>query len=383
MNITDQFCKKATSDGKAQRIWYCDKVGGFGLRVTAAGAKAFILTYWSAGVQRRITIGRYPDWSVERARKRAQDLRRKVDCGEDPLLEERLARTAPTVEDLCRRYLEEHAPRKRASSQRNDASMIRRVILPQLGKLKVADVDFASVDALHRSLRATPYAANRTLALLSKMMSLAIRWGWRTDNPVRFVERNQEPRRERPITDDEMRRLLAAINSAPKIPAAIIRVCLLTGCRFGEAAGMRWEEVSFERREWRKPGSRTKQKTEHIVPLSPAVLSIISEFPRENEWVFGERRESIKKTWAKVLRTAEIDGLRLHDLRHAFASMCAANGWSLPQVGALLGHASPQTTARYMHLFGDALRKVSDSVAERLDGSAGDTLSSRSQITKP
>ena len=176
--LSDKIARSATSEGKQQRIIYDGgkrAISGFGLRVTSNDAKSFILTYRTTdnGDQRRMTIGAYPEWSVEKARKRASELKRQVGSGKDPLQERREAREAPTVADLCDRYTEEHLPKKRESSRRDDEAMIDQIIKPKLGRRKVAAVNYDDVEKLHQDMEATPYRANRVLALMSKNVS---RW---------------------------------------------------------------------------------------------------------------------------------------------------------------------------------------------------------------
>jgi integrase len=411
--LSDKLAKAATSEGKVQRIIYDGgprAVRGFGLRVTVAGARSFILTYWNAeGRQRRTTIGTYPQpWSVEAARKKAGQLKRQIRDGHDPLKERTATRTAPTMADLCDRYIEDHLPRKRPSSQAEDKSMIARALKPKLGTRKVAAVTHAEIDKLHRDLKATPYRANRVLALVSKMFSLAIRWGWRTDNPAKGVERYPEVKRTRNLAPDELQRLTTALDAYPDRRAAqeaerrggkvkpetvatarraaetacnIVRLLLLTGCRRGEALGATWDQLDLERGVWIKPGATTKQKTTHIAPLGEAAVALLRRI--RDEAPKGEDGEPIRPLvfsigngpiselndeWAALRTAAKLPGVRLHDLRHSFASLLVSSGASLPMIGALLGHTNPNTTARYAHLFDDPLRKLADEVGHVVTG---------------
>jgi len=186
---------------KGNRIAYDTEVPGFGVRNTAAGAQSFILNYRTrAGRERRYTIGAFPDWTAKVAREEARRLRALIDLGGDPLADIQAGHDAPTVADLCRRYEDEHLPRKRPRSAEEDRILIRTRILPALGSIKVADVTYDHIDGLHRKItkQGKPYRANRTVALLSKMFSLAsTKWRLRSDNPCRGIERNPEPPRER------------------------------------------------------------------------------------------------------------------------------------------------------------------------------------------
>ncbi len=380
--ITDKLVKGLDRPAKGNAIIYDDKVTGFGIRITKEGAKSFILNYRNhEGRERRYTIGTYgPVWSVELARKHAGELKRRIGLGDDPLAERNKVRDAPTVADLCSRYVEDHLPRKRASSQDSDRRIIARIIKPKLGGRKVASIVYADVDGLHRSLKATPYQANRVLALLSKMFSLAIRWGWRTDNPCRGVERYQEEKRKRYLSTEEIGRLTKALDDhADQRPADVVRLCLLTGCRMGEALGATWDQLDLDAGKWVKPGATTKQKTEHEAPLSAAAVVLLkgilaaADGGPASPWVFpghvpDGHLVDIKRPWKAIRKAANIADVRLHDLRHTYASILASAGASLPMIGALLGHTQPATTARYVHLFDDPLRKMADEVGHVVTG---------------
>jgi hypothetical protein len=196
--LTDRLAREAALPATGYVILNDDEVSGFGLLVTAGGARSWVYRYRFNRLTRRYTIGAYPSWKATTARRRAEALDRLVDQGRDPQREKQAAREAPTVAELSRRYLAEHAVKKR--SKGDDERMIRTIVVPALGARKVAEIEFADVDQLHRkvSTKGTTgnrksgslYAANRVLSLLSKMFGLAIRWQMRSDNPCVGVERN-------------------------------------------------------------------------------------------------------------------------------------------------------------------------------------------------
>jgi integrase len=363
-----------------------DAVRGFGVRVTAAGAKSFVLNYTIAGRERRLTIGGYPAWSVAAAREQAKLLRQQVDSGEDPLEAREAERSAPTVADMCDRYLAEHAARKRTGKQ--DRAYIDRLIRPRLGPRKVTAITFSDVDGLHRKLTTAsgPYAANRVAALVSKMFALAIRWGMRADNPAKGIERNHEERRYRYLTGDELRRLTEALAVCASQQAAnVVRLLLLTGARRGEVLNATWDQFDLEAGVWVKPSSHTKQKMEHRVPLSAPARQLLADIRAKAErsakekgrepslYVFPARVGGgpvgeITSAWDGLRKAAKLDGVRLHDLRHTYASVLASAGLSLPVIGALLGHTQPGTTARYAHLFDDPLRAATERVGAIITG---------------
>jgi hypothetical protein len=213
--LTDRLAKSLAPPAKGKTIHWDDLVKGYGLRITAGGAKSFILNYRNAdGSDRQLTIGSFPDWNVSAAREQAKRLKRDIDGGADPVSEQRTARNAETVDDLLKRFEDEYLPRKRASTQATYKNQIKSVIRPKLGRLKVASVTFTDIDRLHCELsKATPYRANRIIALTSRIFSLAIKWKMRSDNPCKDIERNYEEARERYLSMDELVRLSAALDT--------------------------------------------------------------------------------------------------------------------------------------------------------------------------
>src|SRR3954452_13334993 len=206
--ITDKLVRDLPSPAKGNAITYDTEVKGFGVRITVAGARSFVLNYRANGIERRMTIGSYPDWSVMAAREQAKSLKRDIDLGGDPMGERHEDRVAPTVQDLWERYDAEHLPRKAPRAQADDRSMFRTYILPALGRMKVKDVRPAAIDMLHRSISDHhKVRANRVTEVLRKAFTLAVRWEWRPDNPCRGVARNPEDRRYRYLTNDEIARL--------------------------------------------------------------------------------------------------------------------------------------------------------------------------------
>jgi integrase len=196
----------------------------------------------------------------------------------------RADREAPSLADLCARFEDEHLPKKRPKTAADYRALVENLILPRLRHHKVSEIGFADVDALHRKITkdGAPYQANRTVAVLSKMFNLAIKWGWRTDNPAKGVERNQEIKRERYLSSEELARLSDALAEYSDQQAAnIIRLLLLTGARSGEVRAMRWEYLDLENGVWTKPGATTKQATLHRVPLSAPARQLLAVLSRE------------------------------------------------------------------------------------------------------
>jgi integrase len=387
--LTDKDAREATTDRPSQ-IFYDGEVKGFGLRVTKTAAKSWVLNYRTkAGVERRLTIGSFPTWPAIRARDRAKELRQQIDRGGDPLGETQAARAAPTLHDLIEYYVAEHLPKKRPNSRYEDRNLIAQWIVPEFAKRKVAEIKRADIGRLHRKVteRGTPIRANRLLSLLSKMFSLAVDLGWCADNPAKGIEKNPEQARARYLAVEEIGRLVEAIAEYRKQNAAsadAIEMLLLTGSRRNEVLSLRWGDVDLNKAVWTKPPSSVKQNREHRIPLSPEAIELLRQRQpgarsgrivplRPAEFVFpgggstGHKIE-IRRAWLAICKKAEIGSLRLHDLRHSYASLLVSAGRSLPEIGALLGHRQVQTTARYSHLFDKPLREATSLVGKLVRG---------------
>jgi integrase len=210
------------------------------------------------------------------------------------------------------------------------------------------------------------------------MFSLAVRWGIRESNPARGVERNQEHKRNRYLSGAELVRLSNALAELRDQGAAnAVRLLLLTGARRGELLAAKWGDFDLKRALWVKPGATTKQKTEHRVPLSAAACQLLAEMQEQADargYLFpargGGHRPHINEAWFRVREAAKLPGLRLHDLRHSFASIGASHGLSLPVIGALLGHTTSVATARYAHLMDDPLRQATERIGAVIAGKA-------------
>lgn len=260
----------------------------------------------------------------------------------------RQQRLAPTVGDFIKIYVEQHLPSKRASSQAEDRGLIKQWLLPQLGQRKVAEIRRTDIERLHAKVSArTPVRANRVLALVSTMFSLAQRLEWRPDNPCHGVRKNPERSRERYLTADELRRLVEVVATFPNREAvAAVSLLMLTGSRRKEVLGAKWSEFDFAHGTWTKPHERTKGKLDHRVPLSAPALAVLAAIPRDSEYLFPARQGvhrgshivQIDHAWQAIRSAAGLEGVRAHDLRHSFASELVNAGFGLPAIGKLLGH---------------------------------------------
>ncbi len=353
---------------------------GFGLKVTPKGRRVFVLQYWVNGRARRVTLGLYgAELTVDQARAKARNLRGQVAAGGDPAAERARVRAIPTLAEFAERYMAEHAAvKKKPRSYEGDALNLRLHVLPTLGRLRLDQVTRADVARFHAGMRDRPFQANRCLALLSMMFTLAEAWGVQPDgsNPTRHVQKYPERKVERYLSDAELARLGGALEDAantgehPSVIAAI-RLLIFTGCRRDEILKLRWEYVDFERGCLNLPESKTGAK---VVPLGAPALELLAKLPRNdgNPYVLpgkvpGKHFVGIQKAWERLRAQAGLSDVRLNDLRHTHASVGAAAGESLLVIGALLGHQQQATTQRYAHLSDDPVRAAAERIDEHLE----------------
>jgi integrase len=370
---------RPANDGRELVLWDSE-LAGFGVRVQRGGGKTFIVKYRAGGGRdtpvRKLTIGRHGSpWTTETARAEAKRLLALVAHGKDPAAAKAAAKTAPTVAELAAKFLAEHvAAKRKASTAREYRRLLDHVALPAIGKKRVAELTRQDIARLHNARQATPTEANRALACLSTMFNFAERIGWRPDgsNPCRHVEKYRQRRRERFLSPAELARLgdvLAAYDGSPYYAAAI-KLLVFTGARLGEILDLQWQWIDFERAEARLPDSKTGAKTLH---LPPPALAVLAELPRVagNPHVIvggvaGAALVNLEKPWRAIRKAAGIEDVRLHDLRHSFASIAASGGMGLPIIGKMLGHTQAQTTQRYAHLASDPVKAAAAAVAGKI-----------------
>ena len=351
---------------------------GFGLRVLPSGRKSFLIQYRDkAGRTRRKSLGRFGTVTAEEAKTEARELLSSVSRGHNPAEEAKRKRAALTVADLCERFMEEYVPTHcKESTAKEYRRCVDLFINPAIGSDLAEDITRAEVSDLHHKHRDKPYQANRTLGVLSVLFNQAEIWGSRPDgsNPCRHVKKYEEKKRERYLSPEEFKRLGETLNkleaegveSRPAINC--IRLLILSGARLGEIQTLKWDYIKGNMAYL--PDSKTGAKR---LPLGSAAQAILKGIERidDNPYVItgrlpGSHLTDMQKPWRRIRKAAKIEDVRIHDLRHSFASVAVGGGESLPMIGKVLGHSQVQTTARYAHLADDPVQASADKVSEEI-----------------
>ncbi len=388
-------------------VWDRD-LAGLGVKVNRGGRKVFVVQYRLAGLGRssttkRVTMSEVGTLTVEQARKQARLELGRVAQGSDPALDRHVGKRASKVREFGQAYLADVRIRRKESTANEYARIWEKYVIPALGSRPVAEVTTIELRRLHRSLSATPFMANRVIAVLGAFFTFAMREGVRPEglNPTRGVETFPEQSREMFLTPEQFRVLGAALDRAERIgllpppekrrkpksattakhrpknadvprvanPAAVaaIRLLALTGCRVGEILALRWDEVDFEHGELRLGDTKTGRS---VRPLGDVAAELLRTLPTRPESPYvlpgaieGQPLTEIKRVWHAVRYAAGLPALRLHDLRHSFASVPADGGVSLLVIRSMLGHSRVATTERYAHLTRGPVRRAANSAS--------------------
>jgi integrase len=385
---------------------------GFGVRVMPGGTASYLVQYRNAyGQTRRLAIGRVGVLTPEEARGLAEDKLRDATKGGDPSVERHAIRKSLTVAELADLYQAEgpaEKPNKKASSWNTDRSNITRHIVPLLGRKMAKSLTQADIARFQADVAAGKSAADiktkkqgraivaggkgtaaRSLAVLGAMLQFGAGRGILPANPAKGVKLYKGEQKERFLSAAEVARLsdtltVMEVEGLNKNAAAAVRLLLLTGCRKDEILSLKWENVDIGNKCLRLPDSKTGAK---VVPVAAAALQLLASLPRDDKtiWVLpasrtekakpGEKGEAepdaghytgLQKAWERIRERASLPGLRLHDLRHSFASFAIADGATLFMVGKVLGHKQTRTTEIYAHLADDPVRAVADRAANRI-----------------
>lgn len=395
--ITKRLLDAFEPDETEAFLWDSE-VRGFGVRIKPSGVKSFVLKYRIGSHTKRYTIGKVGSpYTIDEARAVAADLLRGVRAGIDPMQAKVELREAKTIAELVERYLADgpvSKPTKRASSWKNDASLLRRHVNVLMGHRLARDLTRRDIERLQADIlagksatdvrtrprgraivRGGPAVAGGALRSLSAMYSWAISQGLLSENPVRSVQKIPPGRRERYLTRAEAQGVyeatydMSAAGEILEAHGAIIRLLLLTGARKSEILQLEWQEVDLERGVILLPSHRSKTGRKAI-PLNSVAVQELAGRKREGVYVFPAVRGSgptvgLQRSWERVRAKVGLGEVRLHDLRHSFASFAAADGASLYVIGKALGHSNAATTERYAHLADDPVRKMAEAVATR------------------
>lgn len=382
---TANITKRAVDAAKARKkdTYFWDRtLPGFGLKVTPAARKIYLVQYRLGGRKgrtRRVTIGRHGEITATFARTEAKRLLGEIAAGRDPAAERDKAKASKSLGVVLEQFMAEHVrPKLKGSTAREYERTARLYVVPRLGRRPIGELMRQDIAKLHHELASTPYQANRTLALLSKFFNWAERHGLRPDgsNPCRHVDKYREGRRERFLSQAELGRLGDALrevesdNSATPWAIAAIRLLTFTGARLNESLTLRWENVNEEHECLMLPDSKTGRKAIHLNAPALALLQTIPQLEGNPYVICGEKPGqhlvNLEKPWRRIRKVAKLDDVRLHDLRHSFASVAASGGQSLVVIGKMLGHSQPATTARYAHLADDPVKAASDAVGRHI-----------------
>jgi len=365
-------------EGKDRVFLWDDALSGFGIAAHRSGKKTYAVQYRQDGRSRRATIGDHGRLTPDKARSEAKKLLGAVESGSDPIAEREAIHKARTFGEIAEEFLTLHAAAKRKPRTGSEyRRMLRLHILPAIGAKRIADIRRADATRLHGSLAGAPYEANRCLAVISSIWA----WAARRDeagearNPCKGIERYPEKGRERFLTIDELGRLgdaLTGFEASGGCPfaAAAIRLLALTGARLREILDAQWQHVDIGRGMIFLPDSKTGRKPLYLSAAAQAVLAALPHAEHNPHIIPGrgdQPKSALMKPWAIVRNAAGLEGVRLHDLRHSFASIGAGASMGLPIIGRLLGHSNAATTYRYAHLDADPIRGGVETIGATID----------------
>jgi integrase len=374
--LTDDFVEEQVA-GKKDQFFFDDATEGFALRVTPRGTKLFIAQARYNGAQRRVSLGAYPDVKAAPARKLARTAVEDIRHGRDPDLEN-VARAraveagGTTIESLAERWMTEIVtPKRKPRTAEDYQRIIDQKITPKLGHLLVGRIAREDVIRWHGDMSKTPRRANYCLATLKALLHFAEDVGLRPphSNPCRRIEMYRERARERFLSEPEIGKAAAAIAKAEAEgvigphAAAGLRLALFTGARSGEITAAKWSHFDRTRKVIRLPDSKTNEP--RTIHLSDAALEVLAGVPHVEPFIVagakkGEPFKNLGRSWIVARAYGGLENVRLHDLRHSYASLAASRGVSLQMIGKLLGHKVAATTQRYAHLARDVVADIND-----------------------
>ena len=363
---------------QAGHIVWDTQVAGFAVRRQRRD-RIYVLKTRVGARQRWFTIGKVSVWPLKKARKEARAILGEIDRGQDPATDRDVASKAPTLDKVAEQFLQREIEAKRKSATGVlYRDLWERLGEPKLGQHKVRDVKFRDIADLHYGLRSRPVTANRLVAMLSSLFSWAERQGMRdrNTNPTVGIEKFKEKSRERFLSPRELGRLGIALaraerkNTETEWVVAAIRLLMFTGMRRNEVLTLRWQHVNIDKAMLALPDTKTGSR---VVYLSAPALEVLSELSRvaKNPYVIvgdkkGHHLINLRKPWLRICKVARLKSVRLHDLRHSYASIGVSGGASLAITGKLLGHTKGATTEKYSHLAADPLRAANEAIGSQI-----------------
>lgn len=379
IKFTKTEIEKIEAGGKRQ-VFFDDKLTGFALRVAETGRKTFYFTYRPGkgrGVTKQwVMLGAFPEMTVDQARALVKQKTADVQNGQDPATQVREEKSTLTVAEALDGFKEQHISKLKPRTIEGYNDIIRLHLVPNLGKIRVNKLTFSEIARFHTGMAATPYQANRCIAVLSCFLNWCEKSGYRdkNTNPCQEITLYPEHAKQEFMGEDELAALgdaLSHMEEAQDISpnmAAAIRLLLFTGTRRNEILTLKWSQVDLVKGVAHLPDSKTGFR---VVQLPAAAIAVLEGLPQINEWCFPAASASghtvnLKKSWQKVLKQSGLTGWRLHDIRHAFASVMAGSGASLIIIGKILGHKQLKTTQRYAHLTADPARLEAEKAAARI-----------------
>lgn len=382
INFTKKTIEELPAPNRNTRLYFHDtKQPGLSIYVTKSGARTFFVRNKANGADDRIVLGRYPDLSIENARKMASKVRGDIANGKDPQEHKRTIRNEMTFGELFETYMERYSKRHKRSwkyDEREVNKFLSHWFRRKLTRISQDDVykEFHRIADNHGI-----YQANRMLERIRAMFNKGIEWGWEGRNPALGIKKFREKSRDRFLLPEEVSRFFDALAQEENVTARdFILMALLTGARKGNVLAMQWKDISLQNEIWRIPD--TKNGEPHNVPLSPQAMEILQKRKQIQElsdiktpYVFpGEGKEGHfadpKKPWQRLREKSELHDLRLHDLRRTLGSWQALQGTSTAIIGKSLGHKSQQSTAVYERLTLEPVRKSVQNATEALFAAA-------------
>ena len=396
--LTQAFVDAQAGDG-SDRIVFDSQVRGLGLRITPTGTKIFVAQGRVGGRKRRVTVGFATDMTLAQARTEALHMLAAMRGGKDPVFERKARLSAAaakgtTIAALADKWMADFVrPKLKPRTAFDYERLLAKHILPALGHLTVADISHGNVERLHVDMGKTPRRANYTIATVRALLNFAIKHGLRpvASNPARGIKMYREKARERFLSDTEISAAADAIDQAERegkvgpFGAAGLRLALFTGARSGEITAIQWGHIDWQRKLVRLPDSKANEP--RTIHLSDAAVEVLKTVPRVGPYVIAgavpqEPYKNLSRAWIVARAYAGLEDVRLHDLRHSYASLAAGRGVPLQMIGKLLGHRVVATTQRYAHLARDAAAAVNDELGAAMQAAIAKKPAPSAKVVK-